>query len=143
MFFGTGDREHPLNQAVMDRLYGTKDKSELAIIVVEDSADNLHELVDVTTDDLQGANTTSNQITTILSDLNTKYGWYIRLNQNSGEKVLAPALVFNEVYYSTYAPPLPSADPCSPASQTTARLYIVSNKTGEAVHNLNTSNDSN
>jgi type IV pilus assembly protein PilY1 len=140
MFFGTGDREHPLNQAVVDRLYGTKDKSEATIIVLEDSADNLHELVDVTTDDLQGVTTTS--ITTILSDLNTKYGWYIRLNQISGEKVLAPALAFIEVYFTTYAPPTLSADPCTPANQTTARVYVVSNKTGEAVHNLDTSNDS-
>ncbi|HLB03276.1 MAG TPA: PilC/PilY family type IV pilus protein, partial [Nitrospiria bacterium] len=142
MFFGTGDREHPLNKAVVDRLYGTKDKSESAVIVVEDSADNLHELVDVTTDDLQEASTTTSQINTILSDLNTKYGWFIRLNQTTGEKVLAPALAFTEVYFTTYAPPLPSADPCLPASQTTARVYVVNNKTGEAVHNLDTSNDS-
>ncbi|HLB03156.1 MAG TPA: PilC/PilY family type IV pilus protein, partial [Nitrospiria bacterium] len=143
MFFGTGDREHPLNQAVVDRLYGAKDKGEATVLVVEDSVDNVHELVDVTTNDLQGASTTSSQITTILSDLNTKYGWYIRLNQNSGEKVLAPAVAFQDVYYTTYTPNTTVlADPCTPASQVTGRLYEVSNKTGEAVQNLDASNDS-
>ena len=131
-----------MNLAGVDRLYGIKDKSEATVNVVEDSVDNLHELVDLTTDDLQGVSTTSSQITTILSNLNTKYGWYIRLNQNSGEKVLAPALAFVEVYFTTYAPVTTVvANPCSPASQTTARVYLVSNKTGEAVKNFDTSND--
>ena len=143
LFFGTGDREHPLNTAIVDRLYGIKDKSEATIIVVEDSVDNVHELVDVTTNDLQGASTSLGQINTLMADLNTKYGWYIKLDQNSGEKALAPALAFQDVYYTTYAPNTTlSADPCAAGNLGTARVYEVSTRTGEAVQNFDSSNDS-
>ncbi len=141
LFFGTGDREHPLNRAVLDRLYSVKDRNETGITVVEDSIDNLHELADMTLDRLQ-ASTSSAEIATILSDLDTKYGWFILLDQNPGEKVLAPVLAFKDVYYTTYAPNTTSPDPCVSGNLGTARVYIVNYKTGEAVFNFDTSNDS-
>jgi type IV pilus assembly protein PilY1 len=143
LFFGTGDREHPLNEAIVDRLYGIKDKPGNTTVVLEDHTDNAHELVDVTTDDLQGSTTSSATINQILTDLDTKFGWFIKLDQNSGEKVLAPALAFVDVFYTTYTPDAAiSADPCAPGNLGTARIYLVNNKTGEAVYNADTSNDS-
>ena len=142
VFFGTGDREHPLNRAVVDRMYGVKDDDQTTL-VVEDNVDNTYELVDVTTNDLQVDTTTAAQISSILSSFNTLYGWYIKLNENSGEKVLAPALVFNKVaYYTTYSPDtVVVVDPCQPGNLGTGRLYAVDYKTGEAVINYDTSND--
>ncbi len=143
LFFGSGDREHPLNTAIVDRMYAIKDRSSNTTTVVEDHTDNVHELVDVTTDDLQGSTTTTAQIATILADLDTKYGWFIKLDQNSGEKVLAPALAFVDVYYTTYTPNSSvSTDPCAAGNLGVARVYLVNSKTGEAVYNADTSNDS-
>jgi type IV pilus assembly protein PilY1 len=143
LFFGTGDREHPLNTAVVDRMYAVKDRPANSTVVVEDHIDNVHELVDVTTDDLQASTATSSQITTILADLDTKYGWFIMLDQNTGEKVLAPALAFVDIYYTTYTPISGvSSDPCTGGNLGTARVYLVNSKTGEAVYNAATSNDS-
>ncbi len=141
LFFGTGDREHPLNTAVVDRLYGIKDKPGTTAVVLEDNPDDTHELVDVTADRLQ-LSTDSNEINSILSELDAKYGWFIKLNQNPGEKVLAPALAFRDIYYTTYSPNLtPPPDPCTPGNLGTARVYIVNGATGEAVFNFDTSND--
>jgi len=97
--------------------------------------------VDVTADRLQ-LSTDSNEINSILSELDAKYGWFIKLNQNPGEKVLAPALAFGDIYYTTYSPNLtPPPDPCTPGNLGTARVYIVNGRTGEAVYNFDTSND--
>ncbi|MEK6900894.1 MAG: hypothetical protein AABX37_00965, partial [Nanoarchaeota archaeon] len=88
----------------------------------------------------------------ILSNLDTLFGWYIKLDQDftvdgigySGEKVLAPALVFNKVaYYTTYAPSTTiPADPCDPGNLGVGSLYAVDYKTGEAVINYDTTNTS-
>ena len=97
----------------------------------------------MTTNALQVNTTTAADISTILSNLNSLYGWYIKLNENSGEKVLAPALVFNKVaYYTTYSPDtVVVVDPCQPGNLGTGRLYAVDYKTGEAVINYDASND--
>jgi type IV pilus assembly protein PilY1 len=125
-------------------MYGIKDRPGTTVTVVEDHTDNIHELLDVTTDTLQDSTTTDSQIAQILSDLDDKFGWYIKLDQNAGEKVLAPALAFVDVFYTTYTPdPAAGADPCAPGNLGTARIYLVNNKTGEAVYNADTSNDSN
>jgi type IV pilus assembly protein PilY1 len=143
LFFGTGDREHPLNTAVVDRMYGLKSKGQTIVVLEDNTTDPTYELVDVTTNDLQGSTTTDSEISAILTDLDNKYGWFIKLDQNSGEKVLAPALAFVDVFYTTYTPDAAvSADPCAPGNLGTARVYLVNNKTGEAVYNADTSNDS-
>jgi len=159
LFFGTGDREHPLNwydatnNPIIDRMYGINDKdSDQTTTVVEDHADNTHELVDVTTNYLQACTTDCSQLNSILSNLDTLFGWYIKLNETftnngvtySGEKVLAPALVFNKVaYYTTYAPStVVVGDPCLPGNLGIGRLYAVDYKTGEAVMNYDTGNSS-
>jgi type IV pilus assembly protein PilY1 len=139
LYFGTGDREHPLNRGVVDRFYALKDKGQSTTMVESD-------LVDVTLDLLQTTTIASGtgSISDLLAQLNAadKYGWFIKLDQNSGEKVLAPPTIFNKVaYFTTYAPnTLASLDPCK-GNLGTARLYAVDYLTGEAVLNYDKSND--
>ena len=102
------------------------------------------DLVDVTMDDLQDSSTTSAEIIQTLQDLSEDYGWFIKLDETTnypGEKVLAPATIFNKVvYFTTFTYINVSSDPCSTASGT-ARIYGVNYLTGEAVFNFDTSND--
>lgn len=140
LYFGTGDREHPLNTAVVDRMYALIDRDQTFTV----SETNL---MDFTTDQLQTTTKSSGNgsVADLLSKLNaaTNYGWYIKLDQNSGEKVLSPPLVFNKVaYFTTYAPgSTATVEACQP-NLGTARMYALSYKTGEAVMNYDTSNDS-
>lgn len=135
LFFGTGDREHPLNTAVLDRLYLVKDKGDGALVTESSN------LVDVTTNALQESSDQS-VIDNILSALGTQYGWFIKLDLYIGEKVLAPALVFREAYFTTYTPDASAApDPCAPGNLGVARVYVLKPKTGEAAINLDPGND--
>ncbi len=142
VFFGTGDREHPLNRAVTDRMYGLIDRGQT-------TTTNESNLVDVTLDKLQAGNDTD--ISQTLSDLadTTKYGWFIKLDggdrsvTNPGEKVLSSPVVFNKVaYFTTYSPnTVVSSDPCADPPIGTGRIYAVNYKTGEAVINYDPTND--
>ena len=137
VFIGSGDREHPTNTSVVDRIYAVRDKGQT-------SSKTEADLTDVTTDALQTGTATTADVTTLLNGLSTSYGWYIMLNQNSGEKVLAqPALSNKIVYFTTFAPGSSSStDPCKPSNLGTSRLYVLNYSTGEAVMNYDTSNDS-
>lgn len=137
LYFGTGDREHPLNWAVTDRFYALKDSGQTSAVTESNMMDVTSDLLQTTSD----SNTITNTLNTLNSSSN--YGWYIQLNQNYGEKVLAAPTVFNKVaYFTTYAPntDTTNADPCA-GNLGTARLYAVNYLTGEAVLNYNTSND--
>lgn len=135
--FGTGDREHPLNTAVVDRLYSLKDRGQ-AVAVTETATPS--ELVDVT-DNLLQTSTDPDVIADLVAQLESQYGWYIRL-ENVGEKMLAPALTFFNSYYTTYAPDTTSLGvACEVAPLGSGRLYILDYKTGESVYNYDTSND--
>ncbi len=137
---GSGDREHPLNTAVVDRMYMIKDKGQT-------SGSNIGEnqLMDVTANELQGAGTSETRQQEILASLNSdsNYGWMVRLSTNAGEKILASPLVLNKVaYYTSYAPNTTVAvDPCSPGNLGISRLYALNYLTGEAALNFQTSND--
>ncbi len=137
LYFGTGDRESPRDTSVVDRLYAVKDASNITTPLTESN------LTNVTENLLQVSTTTAGEIASILSDLSTSKGWYIKLDQYSGEKVLAPASVFAKVaYYTTFTPNSGSElDPCVP-NRGTARVFAVNYLTGEAVFNYDTSNDS-
>ncbi|MRR05783.1 MAG: hypothetical protein EG828_02395 [Deltaproteobacteria bacterium] len=141
LYFGTGDREHPLNRDVVDRLYALKDKGQ-------STAMSEANLIDVTLDQLQTTTVASGagSISDLLANLNAanKYGWYIKLDENAGEKVLAAPTVFNKAaYFTTYAPNTTEApDPCQAGNLGTARLYAVNYLTGEAVLNYDKTNDS-
>ena len=155
LFFGTGDREHPIrtntndatNPKQVDRMYAVKDKAQAYTI-------NESYLTDVTTDELQELpGTSTSQIECTLSKLgwqkvvsgcDEQDGWFIRLDQNIEEKVLAPSTVFNKgAYYTTYSPNTTvSTDVCKSGNEGIARVYGVNWRTGEAIINWDTSNDS-
>jgi type IV pilus assembly protein PilY1 len=135
--FGTGDREHPLNTAVVDRMYSLKDRGQTTVI----RETNVNELVDVT-DNLLQTSSDPTVVQNLLDALDAQYGWYIRL-ERAGEKVLAPPLTFFYSYYTTYTPDSGAgADPCDINALGTGRLYVVDYKTGEAVYNYDITNDS-
>jgi type IV pilus assembly protein PilY1 len=137
IYFGSGDRAHPLNTGVIDRMYGLIDRGQITSEAIDED-----DMVDVTENDLQESSGTS--VGSILTDLSntSKYGWYIKLDQTSGEKVLASPLAFNKVaYYTTYAPLETTANSCTPGNLGVSRLYAVDYKTGEAVLNFNGTND--
>jgi len=130
LFFGTGDREHPKAFGLLDRLYGLKDKNPSSPLGEGD-------LVDVTEDLLQNPATSSAQKTSILESLRAGNGWYIKLNENPGEKCLSnPVVFFGTVYYTTFTPdPGSESDICF-VGEGTARIYALNFKTGNAVFNL-------
>ncbi len=128
LFFGTGDREHPKDTTRINRLYAIKDKN-LSTILTE------NDLADVTEDWLQEGDQTQKDYT--LNELQTKQGWFIKLNQNSGEKSLSTSVVFlGTVYYTTFTPtPGVQNDPCF-VGEGAGRLYALKYTTGNAAFNL-------
>lgn len=148
VYFGTGDREHPLNTAIVNRFYMVKDYDVPPPPPIAPSGHKQvtqSRLVDVTSNALQLDTTTESARSTILNNLNApgNFGWYINLNERAGEKVLAPALTFNKVsYFTTYTPNPGLGDVCAPGNLGVSRLYAVDYKTGEAVLNFLDSNDS-
>lgn len=153
--FGTGDREHPLNLAVYDRLYCLKDYGQTMLDAIDES-----DLVDVTENELQLASTTADEVTAILQQLRSspsrpledgtyKYGWYIRLDGKDrtlagerGEKALAEAIIFNnEVFFSTYQVEIGARVGCEAGNLGISRLYRLDLETGEAVYNYDLTND--
>jgi type IV pilus assembly protein PilY1 len=135
LFFGTGDREHPKESTNINRLYAIKDKNSSTVLTEND-------LVDVTQDLLQDPSTSPSDKTNILNALNTKDGWYIKLDQNPGEKCLSsPVVYYGVVYYTSFAPNFGSvADPCF-VGEGTGRIYALRYKTGNAIFNLDGSLD--
>ena len=137
VLFGTGDREHPNDKTIVNRLYAVKDKN------LTDTPSNRAyiegDLYDATEDLLQAGNAT--QKTAALTALNAAKGWLIQLlPSTSGEKSLASPVVFYGVaYFTTFAPssdaPPPGTDPCY-VGEGTARLYELGYKTATAAFNL-------
>jgi type IV pilus assembly protein PilY1 len=135
VFFGTGDRAHPKDEIVVNRIYAVKDKNKAGTL-------DEYDLIDVTDNLLQDPNTSAAEKTTIQNDLTNGNGWYIRLIDNLGEKVLAPSIVFAGIgYFTTYTPPVADEDPCHPFSEGIARLYALGYRTGGAGLNYDTAND--
>jgi len=135
IFFGTGDREHPKETATVNRIYAVKDKNPLSSLMESD-------LVDVTLDLLQDPNTSGTEKEQIKALLKERSGWYIKLDVNSGEKVLSPPVVFYKTaYYTTFAPTFGTeGDPCY-VGEGKARVYVLRYDTGNAAFNLDLSND--
>lgn len=155
LYIGSGDREHATNYlsagtttgAVLDRLYAIRDidaagdpnPNRGAISYLTES-----HLVDVTENQLQQEAADpdnpalQNQYRDLLLNDNTKYGWFIRLDTNLGEKVLANGRVFNNAaFFTTYTPYQAGAvQTCEAGNPGTARLYAVKPDTGEAVFNF-------
>ncbi len=135
LFFGTGDREHPKESTNINRLYAVKDKNPSTPLTENN-------LVDVTQDLLQDASTSQADKAAILNALSTKDGWFIKLDQNTGEKCLSsPVVYYGVVYYTSFAPTFGTeGDPCF-VGEGTARLYALRYKSGNAVFNLDGSLD--
>ena len=120
-----------MNLDSSDRLYMVIDRGQDS-----DTGINESDLVDLTDNTLQESGDT-NQITGLLNELyaSTNYGWYIRL-ENSGEKMLAPSVVFfGQVFYTTYAPLIGDLGDCEVGNLGVSRLYHLDFRTGEAVFN--------
>ena len=134
LFFGTGDREHPKENTVINRLYSVKDKNPSATLTEND-------LVDVTSNLVQTGSSTERQ--QILDQLTAKSGWYITLDQHAGEKALSqPVVIYKVAYFTTFNPVAASvSDPCF-VGEGVARLYAVDYMNGSSVFNLDLTNDS-
>ncbi|UCD71557.1 MAG: hypothetical protein JSW70_00800 [Syntrophobacterales bacterium] len=115
LFFGTGDRADPNDITVCNRIYGVKDKNGSTL----------------TESDLQDVTEA------LLEGVDTENGWYIRLNQHLGEKVLSPPVVyFGAAYFTTFVPDSEqSGDPCY-VGQGRGRLHALGYKTGNPVFDL-------
>ncbi len=130
-FFGTGDRANPEGTAVENRIYAIKNYWEdlTGFTTLTES-----DLYDATEDLIALAKPTDQALER--QKLAEKKGWFIKLDQNTGEKVTSPMLVFNGVvYFTTYAPDTgtPPSDPCETVSgHGQARLYALNYATGEA-----------
>jgi type IV pilus assembly protein PilY1 len=161
IYIGTGDREHPLNRAVTDRIYNIIDwkvTNPSLVYPVDEST-----LEDVTLNLLQKTDTDPDVVDAIYKRLhsrpdypydldgNFRYGWYIKLDGvdrnasgDPGEKVLASATVFNgQVFYSTYQLKTGLSAGCDAGNLGISRLYHLDYMTGEAVFNYDLSNDLN
>jgi type IV pilus assembly protein PilY1 len=136
LFFGTGDREDPREETVINRLYAVKDKNPTTALTETD-------LVDVTQDLLQDPATTQEQKNSIKAQLSAGLGWYIKLDLSSGEKCLAAPVTFNRIaFFTTYSPGslAEGDDPCF-VGEGVARLYVLQYTTGNAVFNFDATND--
>jgi type IV pilus assembly protein PilY1 len=135
LFFGTGDRENPKDVTFINKIYAIKDKNPSSPLTESN-------LVDVTDDLLQDPNTPVEDKTALLDLLKEKDGWYIRLNQNSGEKCLSEAVVYSgSIYYTTFTPILGTESDICFVGEGTGRVYVLKYKTGNAVFNLDLNND--
>jgi type IV pilus assembly protein PilY1 len=135
LLFGTGDREHPKEITELNRLYAVKDKNPTTALAETD-------LVDVTLDSLQDPNTPLDQKTSILQSLAEKSGWLIKLDQSPGEKCLSVPVVFYSIaYYTTFSPTVGDETDICFLGEGTSRLYALKYKSGNAVFNLDLTND--
>lgn len=133
VFIGSGDREHPLETATVNRFYAIKNHWGSA----GTPADSDDVLTDVTDDLLQTSATSEKDKALIRNNLSKSDGWFIDLDAHSGEKVVSTPLVYNKVvYFTTFTPFAVTGvvDKCSETVNSgTARLYALNYKTGESV----------
>jgi type IV pilus assembly protein PilY1 len=119
VFFGTGDRENPLEKNIEDRFYAVKDDDARG---TTDADIGGYPYLEEDLTDVTSTNTYNKALTK---------GWFIKLEK--GEKVLARPMVYNRiVYFTTYAHTDP--DPCKVAG--TGKLYTVEYLSGGGAGNL-------
>jgi type IV pilus assembly protein PilY1 len=138
LFFGTGDRENPKGElASINRLYAVKDKIPYPHTPMVEG-----DLKDVTEDLLQDPNTPDSTKTSILNELRSKQGWLIKLDQRPGEKCLStPVVFYGAAYYTTFAPAVEGQTNICYLGVGSGIFYAVNYKTGNAVFNLDATND--
>ena len=161
IYFGTGDREHPLNRAVTDRMYCVIDWGDQGTYPITESS-----LIDATINILQDAATTKEEADALLAQMLSSpsvpyqengvnkftYGWYVKLDgtdrtgdinvTDPGEKIVAaPTVINGEVYFSTYQLLTGDRSGCEAGNIGIARRYLMDYRTAEAVKNYDLSND--
>lgn len=129
VYIGTGDRAHPSDTSTVNRFYAIKNTWISPWTTLTEA-----DLVDVTS---YGYDTTAH------ANLVTGNGWYIKLNERQGEKVMSSPLLFNKiVFFTTHTPGTSNAaDPCSISALGEGRLYALDYLTGEAALNFDSTND--
>ena len=117
IFFGTGDRADPEGTSVENRIYAIKnsweDPATFTTLTESDLYDATLNTIVLGTDGAGGTKQAAREALSIHD------GWFIKLDQNTGEKVTSPMVVFNGVvYFTTYTPESgpPPADPCEAVS---------------------------
>jgi len=135
VIFGTGDREHPNDKTIVNRLYAVKDKN------LTDTPSNRayieSDLYDATYNLIQ-AGTTDAERQAALAALYAAKGWLVQLSSTVGEKCLAAPVVFAGVaYFTTFSPSetATGTDPCY-VGEGVARLYEMGYKTATAMFDL-------
>ncbi len=133
LFWGTGDRANPKNTSVINRIYAVKDRDPAAPLIASD-------LVDVTSNLVQDG--TDQERAATLAALYAYDGWYVELNENAGEKVLASTIVyFGVAYLTTFTPTaVDPNDPCY-VGLGTGRLYALDYMNAAAVLNFDETSD--
>jgi type IV pilus assembly protein PilY1 len=115
VLFGTGDREHQNETKVVNRIYAFRDNGSNAVLSEDDLANLTKDIASI-------------------MNFGHSDGWFISLEANKGEKVLAPpVVVYGVSYFTTYTP---SPD----GSDGIARIYALNYRTGYPVFSLSKGN---
>lgn len=155
IYFGTGDREHPYNRDVIDRMYCVIDWGNKGTYPVTEAA-----LYDATLNDLQNPTTTQEEADAIREVMKSTpispymendvakftYGWYVKVDGTDrtgdvnilerGEKVVAsPTVISGKVYFSTYQMVTGDRSGCEAGNMGIARRYIMDYLSAEAAGN--------
>jgi type IV pilus assembly protein PilY1 len=111
----SGNRSHPLNDDVQDRVFMLKDRPVKSLpssphIVIENN--DTHELYDASSNIWGELSTaTDAQKETARAALRAGYGWYFDFVASAGEKGLAkPLILQGHVFFTTYTPRDPAAN---------------------------------
>lgn len=120
---GSGFRGHPLDTNADDRFYSFRTP------IIENNATHSilteSDMYDATANLIQEGSASEKAAATTAFGRNTG-GWYIKLNERDGEKVLSRALTFaGQVFFSTYEPGNNEPTVTCKAVQGTGRSYAV------------------
>jgi len=155
IYFGTGDREHPFNRDVIDRMYCVIDWGDKGTYPVTEST-----LYDATLNLLQNPTTTQEEVDAIREVMTSTpinpymeneiakftYGWFVKLDGTDrtgdvnlldrGEKVVAsPRVISGKVYFDTYQMSTDERTGCEAGNMGIARRYIMDYLSAEAAGN--------
>ncbi len=141
LYVGTGDREHPMEQAVSNRIYCIIDSIPSGLSYDGSAPLNELHLVNVTGDELEpSASTSTTERSRIQGLIAAADGWYIKLDDQAtgnhvGEKVLAQATVFYRIAYFTTFTPVSAEDTCNPLGE--AKVYALEYSIGTSSMDYN------
>jgi type IV pilus assembly protein PilY1 len=143
----SGDRAHPMNDAVPNRIFAIKDKKQLHNdhIGLDDLVNtNLYGAPgnpETPADNSCDSGDTENQCLRLQLNESSSYGWFIDA-EDPQEKFLASALVFNgTIYQTSYLPSVPIPGECVPDKIGISRIYALDYFTSGAAQNFTTTND--